>query len=1035
MARRTTILGSLAALLAAGLTLLPSGAASAATLLTEAQALPIGTYGEHLVDGDGGRIFVTPGPGGERVAVTDLRGGPVTSQGGLPGARHAALSEDGLSLFLSLETGDVVEVDPDTLEVRDRITVPAASLPVRDLGWSAGRLWVLTTRASSQADLSTLDPETGTLVPTGVPVGGRSLAATPSSVVVMSDQGGSTLLSVGPDGVVAERTFDFWFDDVEASASGQTFVRRYSPENQLVQFDPTTLQTLRTINLPQSLATTDGTLAAAAADSWQHHEVVVKDATTSLPLNVFRVPYDYPTGSPAVVDVLLGPEGLVVFAAGPDGVSTWFQSSPGTPGTRVRLQVPDPSWIGETTTVTGVVEDDGRPIPGAELTVSDRVWFDDSLPPRTRTVTADAEGRFSFEHVPRAWGETFLVEYAGDAEHPPAREEVGLTFDHQPTTLEVTRPAGVAPGETIVFEGRLSALADDPVPDAPVLVEQTCSGTERPFEVRTDELGEFVVEVVPGRCLDPIFRFSFGADSWTYESVSVTRTVPVSWARSTLSLVQPAPDQRVGSTFSWSGTLLRGSTPAGGAELTYQIRRYASGTAVAEGTVGTDPSGAFTISETIDHADRYHLNVSYAGDATTLAGSGYDEFVVTRIPTSIRLDDADVEAVPDEPVVLTGVVVTPDGSPVTDHEVQLDLGGSVLDTVLTDAAGRYTFTTVPPPPGGWADDGRRVYGIVATQTSRYAESRVVARVVVSPAATRLLLDEVPSPTSPGDRVTLAGRLTTTTGAPLPGRTVSLVHTDGEQDTYTVTTDDDGRFGVETTIRTGLAQQLRAAFAGTPSYGESSAEQQWTGRPLPGTLALDPVPVRLLGETVRIAGRLTTQAGSGGTADITVTRLDGYGAVDKTYPPIVTAADGSFSLEVPASQVGGVTFVATSSVWDVAAQTASVVVETRRLVLRTTALDPDASVNGWAVYAARRDPGLSASSAPARAGLCISQEVQRLRRDRWRPVLTTACTDTDADGVASTVLDVRHPAGSRWRVRPYRESAVPTPGQWVRLRFR
>jgi protocatechuate 3,4-dioxygenase beta subunit len=1035
MARRTTILGSLSALVVAGLTLLPSGAASAATLLTESQSLPIGTYGEHLVDGDDGRIFVTPGPGGERVAVTDLRGRPVTSVGGLPGARHAALSGDGLSLFLSLETGDVVEVDPDTLEVRDRITVPAASLPVRDLAWSAGRLWVLTTRATSQADLSTLDPDTGTLVPTGVPVGGRSLAATPSSVVVMKDQGGSTLLSVGPDGVLAERTLDFWFDDVGASASGQTFVHRYSPEDQLVQVDPTTLQTVRTVNLPGSLATTDGTLAAAAADSWKHHEVVVKDATTSLPLNVFRVPYDHPTDSPAIADVLLGPEGLVVFAAGPDGVTTWFQPSPGTPGTRVRLQVPDPSWIGETTVVTGVVEDDGRPIPGAELTITDRIWFDDSLPPRTRTVTADAEGRFSFDHIPRAWGETFLVEYAGDAEHPPALEEVGVTFEHQPTTLEVDRPAGVAPGEPVVFRGRLSALADDPVPDAPVLVEQTCSGTERPFEVRTDELGEFVVEVVPGRCLDPIFRFSFGSDSWTYEPVSVTRTVPVSWSRSTVSLVQPAPDQRVGSTFSWSGTLLVDSTPAIGAELTYQIRRYASGTAVAGGTVETDQAGGFTIQETIEHADRYQLNVSYAGDATTLAGSGYDEFVVTRIPTSTHVDDADLESVPDEPVELTGVVVAPDGSPVTDHEVHLDLGGIVRDTVLTDATGRFTFTTVPPPPSGWADDGRRVYGIVATQTSRHAESRAVARVVVAPAATRLVLDEVPSPSSPGDAVTLSGRLTTATGTALPGRTVSVVHTDGVQDTYTVTTDDDGRFGVETTIRTGLAQHLHAAFAGTPAYGASSAEQHWAGRPLPGTLVLEPVPVRLLGETVRISGRLTAASGDGGTADITVTRLDGYGAVDTTYPPVATAADGSFALEVPADHVGGITYVASSSVWDVAAQTASLAVEVRRLVLRTTALDPDASRKGWAVYDARRDPRLSASATPARAGLCISQEVQRLRRDRWRPVLSTGCTDTGAGGVATTVLDVRHPVGSRWRVRPYRESSVATRGAWVKLRFR
>ena len=513
--------------------------------------------------------------------------------------------------------------------------------------------------------------------------------------------------------------------------------------------------------------------------------------------------------------------------------------------------------------------------------------------------------------------------------------------------------------------------------------------------------------------------------------------VQPTWQTTATSLVQPVEDAVVGSTFVWTGTFKRAGSPAADVPITYAITRGSSvfpGTAVASGTIQTDASGAFRIAETIEGADRYTLVARYEGDDTALGSGASDEFVVTRIPTRVTLDDVDIETLPDQPITISGRITTADGTPLADHPIEIWRYGPMMDPLRTDVDGRFEYQTVPEPPQSMFDN-KRTYRVAVAQDSRYAESQALVSVTVAPEPTRVALDNVPSTSVAGDEVTLGGQLTTGDGEPLADHEVILTHRDWDESTFQLVTDEQGRFSVDTVVNTGYRQYVTARFAGTRLLASSSRSVEWKSTPLPGVLTLDEVPTRLLGESVHITGRLTDAEGNGESSWITITRIKETGETERTYEEIQTATDGAFSMTVPAGAVGRFTFTASSRMWRVAAQSDSIVVNVRRLQLTTTAQRPDAVKQGWSVYDADRDPLVRSATSPARSGMCLAHEVQRLIDGSWQSVTTSQCTDTNDAGTVRERIDVRHPAGSRFRVRAVRDSETPTFGSWELLRFR
>ena len=210
--------------------------------------------------------------------------------------------------------------------------------------------------------------------------------------------------------------------------------------------------------------------------------------------------------------------------------------------------------------------------------------------------------------------------------------------------------------------------------------------------------------------------------------------VQPTWQTTATSLVQPVEDAVVGSTFVWTGTFKRAGSPAADVPITYAITRGSSvfpGTAVASGTIQTDASGAFRIAETIEGADRYTLVARYEGDDTALGSGASDEFVVTRIPTRVTLDDVDIETLPDQPITISGRITTADGTPLADHPIEIWRYGPMMDPLRTDVDGRFEYQTVPEPPQSMFDN-KRTYRVAVAQDSRYAESQALVSVTVAP---------------------------------------------------------------------------------------------------------------------------------------------------------------------------------------------------------------------------------------------------------------------------------------------------------------
>jgi protocatechuate 3,4-dioxygenase beta subunit len=1025
-------------ILLAGLVVAGAPPAAADTVLEDGQTLPLSGYAAHVVDESRGRIYVTAGPGDNRMAVTDLQGRPVQTVEGLTGASSMALSDDGTSLFVALETHRVVRLDAGALTVEQTYELPDFQRVI-DLAWAGDRLWVAARSGCCTDTVYSLDPTTDERRPvTGLQGSVPTLTSTANGrlLVLMGSIPGSNekvfLVDTGSGAVVATRVFENRAAAVGTSSTGQPYVLTDRVGYRLVSLNPDTLATVRSTGLASTSAVdTDGTIAVSSTgNSSLARGVDVRDAHTSSQLNRYRLS-DVSDEFPLVLATVLTSAGLVVIHRGSEPVVASHVSDPSVLSSTLSVDPSPPeAFVGRETTLTGTLTDRGTPIAGAEVQIVDQPGVaGNGEPTRTRTVTTAGDGTFSFPYTPRTWNDIITYEYAGDDVHPAAWQQVRSNFALQPTNLSLDYNRTPDPGEPITFTGTLTALGE-PIPGAEIEVEQWCT-FDGPFTIRTDEAGRFDLTATPARCREDQFSF-FYEGSWTHESLWTLRQVQPTWATSETTLVQPVEDAAVGSTWDWTGTVMSAGSAAPDVPVTYTIWRDFPNTKVSSGTTRTDASGGFRIVETFDQPGIYTLIAGYEGDATTLGSSDSDEFQVTRFPTTLTVDDADIGALPEQEITIGGRVTTADGTALADHPIEISYSGTVIAPLRTDADGRFEFQTVPRPPQG-PNDQTRIYDVDVVQDDRYATAHATVRVTVAPERTQLVLDNVPLKSAIGDEITLGGRLTTGNGEPLVGHEVVLTHQDGEVHTLRAVTDAQGRFSVDTVIRTGQHQFLTARFAGTRTWLASDSSADWNSTPLPGVLTLKKVPPRLLGESISLTGRLTDADGNGEETWIDFSRINEAGQTDWERS-VRTAADGSFSLPVQIEQVGRYTFLARSELWRVAQQSRSIVVEVRRLRLTTTALRPDAVRRGWSVYDAGQDPVVRTSTNPARGGLCVAHEVERLTNGTWRPVTTPQCKDTSDAGTVSQRIDVRHPAGSRFRVRAVRESATTTVGGWELIRF-
>ncbi len=106
------------------ISVLGNGGTSEADLMVPTK-LPLGGFGEILIDAENDRLFISGGENDNRILVLDLDGNITSTISSLPGAFGMAFSPDGSILWVAVEKLDaVVGLSTTTLAEVDRVSLP-----------------------------------------------------------------------------------------------------------------------------------------------------------------------------------------------------------------------------------------------------------------------------------------------------------------------------------------------------------------------------------------------------------------------------------------------------------------------------------------------------------------------------------------------------------------------------------------------------------------------------------------------------------------------------------------------------------------------------------------------------------------------------------------------------------------------------------------------------------------------------------------------------------------------------------------------
>ncbi|MFE5394535.1 YncE family protein [Streptomyces sp. NPDC056568] len=405
--------------------------------------LPMEDYGDLVVDGTHGKLFLSD-PAGGAIVVTDFRGTVLQRITGLPGAAKLALAPDSATLYTALPGADTIAaVSTTTHAVTARYTTGEGTGP-SSVVVSGKRLWFgygdLGAGNIGSVDLTTAQPT----VRLGQSVSNRWYSAPslyvspadPGIVVAGQETGSPTPIAVYDvrTGTAREKAYRWnpggytgTLSDLAFSPDGRNIV--------LASGSPYHHQVLRTADLadagqypasayPNSVAVARTGAVAAGVNSSHGSDVFMYKPGTRVSHGVFE--FASGDSSPLLLPGGLGwaPESRRLFAVTQesyDGAPVVLRvlTSPGRAASDLALYIP--SW-GE----PGVLEFSGSlrsdlPIaPGTEIRISRRdpgATEPTALP----SVKVDEEGDFGFTDRPVGEGlAVYTATFGGDTLHLPS---------------------------------------------------------------------------------------------------------------------------------------------------------------------------------------------------------------------------------------------------------------------------------------------------------------------------------------------------------------------------------------------------------------------------------------------------------------------------------------------------------------------------------------------------------------------------------------------------------------------------------------
>lgn len=377
----------------------------------------------------------------------------------------------------------------------------------------------------------------------------------------------------------------------------------------------------------------------------------------------------------------------------------------------------------------------------------------------------------------------------------------------------------------------------------------------------------------------------------------------------TLTLQVPA-ESPVGLPVTASGVLTDGDAAIAGAGIT--LRR-----ADREGSLGaatTDAEGRYAIEIVPEEIGALALSVHYGGDARRKPATGKGSTDVVRRPVALTVSGP-ATVWPDENVTLTGTLHDR-GEPFAGVTLGIERscagrhGWQAVETVVTDAEGRFTSSTAVPAtyaPGSCSSPEKYDYRVRYFGDDLRTPSSAVVPVEVTWVQPYLVLSMRPW-VYVDEPVDVKGRLTAD-GSPMADESIDLhVNTaDGQRGLGTVTTDADGRFTLEDVPPVEGDYSYVAWYAGNSRTRPRTDSSPVQVVKRPSEVALSGPESGDVDKRVVLPGRLTSDGTGVPGAKVLVSRADDY-AGTQDLAPVTTAADGTFVVRDFPPRGGGVTYV-------------------------------------------------------------------------------------------------------------------------------
>ncbi|GAB2894837.1 hypothetical protein GCM10027074_73270 [Streptomyces deserti] len=446
----------------AALTVVTAGSASAASAV-------VTTPGGIVADDGLKRVFVGDRSAGT-VLATDYTGAVIETVSGITGVSDLALSADGSTLYAAAPgSHEIVALDPATLDVKTRYTIPTAYGP-RSVAFAGGKVW-FTYGDQWDGDLGSVDPAVDPASGTDPVTMGQFPQPHPGlwgQALLDTDPNQPAMLAVGQTGI---STDSMAVVDVSGAAPQLTawHFGDYTLNQGIGDIDlvPGAPQVL--VNGTDRAAYADGAFTAAGSyPAGQRADIAANGLVAQVngtKVAVYRPDTTVPlrtyapgaTGT-TTADLAWTADSSRIFAlvGGESGYTLKALTEPTKNVPTLTVNAPSTATRAKPLTVTGKLTAT-VPLPtGVQLQVT-RTDLASPGGKALAPVTVKADGSYSFTDTPPAGGTvTYKVTYAGDAEHTAVSASDKVSVSRTATTLTVNNNGKVySYGKDVVFTAHL----------------------------------------------------------------------------------------------------------------------------------------------------------------------------------------------------------------------------------------------------------------------------------------------------------------------------------------------------------------------------------------------------------------------------------------------------------------------------------------------------------------------------------------------------------------------------------------------------